>query len=108
MVAIVFSQNAKATWLTGVAGVRAKARDMVQRAMGCVAATVVICAVGAALVQLVAEILSLPAPIAITAITLLAVALLHSLHRHLCTQPGHRYGLDGKPRTAPSDKPARI
>lgn len=95
MAAIVFSQNAKARWLTGVAGVRAKARDMAQRAMSWAAATVLICAVVAALVQLAAEILSFPAPLAVTGITLMAVALLHSLRRHLRTQPGRRYGLEG-------------
>jgi len=87
MAAIVVSRHAKATWLTGVAGVCAKAREMVRRALGYAAATVLICAVGAALAELVAEILSFPAPIAITAITLIAVALLHSLRRHLCTRP---------------------
>jgi cobalamin synthase len=82
MAVIVFGQDAKA-WRTGVAGVRAKARGMVQRAMAYAAGAVLICAVGAALVQLVAEILGFPAPIAVTAITLIAVALLRSLHRHL-------------------------
>jgi len=76
------SRNAKVTWLAGIAGVCAKARDMVRRALGYAAATALICAAGAALAQLVAEILSFPAPIAITAITLIAVALLHSLRRH--------------------------
>jgi hypothetical protein len=107
MAAIVVSQHAKATWLTGVADVGPKARDMVRRAVGYAAATVLICAVGAAVTQLVAEILSFPAPIAITAITLTAVALLNSLRRHLHTRPGHRYDL-AETRAAFSDRPARI
>jgi hypothetical protein len=74
--------NAKATWLTGLAGVRATACDMAQRAMAWAAAAILICAVAAALVQLAAELLSFPAPIAITAMTLMAAALLHSLCRH--------------------------
>jgi len=106
MAAIVFSQNAKAAWLTRVAGMCAKACDMVRRAMGYAAGTVLICAVGAALAQLVAQILSFPSPIAITAITLIVVVLLHSLRRHLHTQPGHRYGLAVTPG-ASSDSPAR-
>jgi hypothetical protein len=81
MAAIVIGENAKATWLTGMTGLRAKARRMVQQVMAYAAATVLIGAVGAALVQLVAQILSFPVPIAITAITLIAVALLNSLRR---------------------------
>jgi hypothetical protein len=89
MAAIVIRDNAKATWLTGLAAVRAKARDMVHRAMANAAATIMICAVGAALLQLVAELLSFPAPIAVTAITVIAVALLNSLRRHILTRSGH-------------------
>ena len=66
MTALVI-RNAKATWPTAVAGVRVRACDMVQRAMACAAATIIVCAVGVALLQLVAEILSFPAPIAVTA-----------------------------------------
>jgi len=81
--AVVIKDNAKATWLLpGMAGVRAKARGMVQRAVDYAAATVMICAVGAALLQLVAQIASFPAPVAVTAFTLIAVALFHSLRRH--------------------------
>ena len=83
MAAVVIRDNAKATWLTGLAGVRAKARDMVQRAMAYAAAAVMMCAVAAALLQLAAELLSFPAPIAVTAMTLMAAALLNSLRRHL-------------------------
>jgi hypothetical protein len=89
MAAIIIRQNAKAAWLTGIAGVHAKAREMVRRAMDRAAAAVLICAVGAALLQLVAELLSLPAPIAASAITVIAVALLNSLRRHILTRPGH-------------------
>ena len=84
MAAIVVrdTANAKATWLTRLAGVRAMACDMAQRAMAWAAAAILICAVAAALVQLAAELLSFPAPIAVTAMTLMAAALLHSLRRH--------------------------
>jgi hypothetical protein len=92
MAAIVIRDNAKATWLTGMVGVRAKACDMVQRAMAHAAATIMICAVGAALLQLVVQILSFPALIAVTAITLMAAALLNSLRRHLRTHARHRSG----------------
>ena len=85
MAAIVIRENAKAAWLTGIAGLRAKAREMLKRGMACAAATVLVCAVGAALLQLVAQILSFPTPIAVTAITLIAAALLNSLRRHMRT-----------------------
>ena len=83
MAAIVITENAKATWLTGLAG---QARDVGQRAMAYAAAMVMICAVGAALLQLAAQILTFPAPIAAAATTLMAAALLTSLRRHLRTQ----------------------
>ena len=51
MAAIVIRDNAKATWLTGLACVHAKAASMIQRAMACTAATILICAVAAALFQ---------------------------------------------------------
>jgi hypothetical protein len=92
MAAIVIRDNAKATWLTGLAGVRAQARGMGQRAMACAAATILICAIAAALVQLAAELLSFPAPIAVTAMTLTAAALLNSLCRHLRTPARHQSG----------------
>jgi hypothetical protein len=90
MAAVVIRDNAKATWLTGLAGVRANACEMVQRAMACAAATILICAVAAALVQLAAELLSFPAPIVVTAMTLMAAALLISLCRHLRLPTRHR------------------
>jgi hypothetical protein len=92
MTAIAVSQNTKATWLTRLAGVCALALDSARRAMGYAAAMVLIGAAGAALVQLVAEILSFPAPVAVIALTLMAVTLLHQLRRDLCHQPGHRHG----------------
>jgi hypothetical protein len=92
MAAIVAKSNARATWPTALAGVRATSLYIGQRTMACAAATVMICAVGAALVQLVTQILSFPAPIAAPAITLLGAALLNSLRRHLRTQARHRSG----------------
>jgi hypothetical protein len=89
MAAIIVRENAKATGLTAPAGVRAQACGTVQRVLGCAAATIMICAVGAALVQLAAEILSFPAPIAVTAMTLMAAALLKSLRR-LRTRARHQ------------------
>jgi 4-hydroxybenzoate polyprenyltransferase len=89
MAAIVIRHNPKATRL---AGVGATARGMVQRAMAYVAAAVLICAVGAALLQLAVQLASFPAPIAVPAITLMAAALLNSLRRHLRTRARHRSG----------------
>ena len=83
MAAIIVSEHAKATGRSGLADVRAKACDMVQRAMAYAAATIMICAVGVALLQLVIQLLSFPAPIAVPAITLMAAALLSSLRRRL-------------------------
>jgi hypothetical protein len=92
MAAIVIRHNPKATWLAGLAGVHATARDMVQRAVACAAAAMMIGAVGAALLQLAVQLLSFPAPIAIPGITLMAAALLNSLRRQLRTRAGHRSG----------------
>jgi hypothetical protein len=61
---------------------------MVRRAMDCAVATVLACAVGAALLQLAAELASFPAPLAVTAITMMAAALLYSLCRRIRTRPG--------------------
>ena len=105
MAAIVIRENAKATCLTGIVGVRAKACEMVQRGMAYAAATVLICAVGAALLQLVAEILSFPAPIAATAITLIAAALLNSLRRNTRAQARHRYGPGEPARPGGEERP---
>ena len=95
MAAIVVKDNANATWLLpGIAGVRAKMRGMVQRAVGYAAAAVMICAVGAALFQLGVQIASFPAPVAVTAFTLFAVALFRSLRRHRALNA--RYGRAGR------------
>ena len=83
MAAIVTGENATPAWL---AGLGATARDKGQRAVACAAAVVMTCAVGEALLQLVAQVLSFPAPVAVTAITLMAAALLTSLRRHLRTR----------------------
>lgn len=98
MAVIVIRGNAKATRLAGPAGLRATACGIAQRAMAYAAATVMICAVGAALLQLAVEMLSFPAPVAVTAITVTAAALLNSLRRHLRTRAGHRDGR-GNPRS---------
>ena len=92
MAVIVIRGNAKATRLTGLASLRATVSGVVRRAMACAAAAVMICAVGAALLQLVAQMLSFSAPIAVTGITVVAAALLNSLRRHLRTRVRHRCG----------------
>lgn len=92
MAAIAIRENAKTAWPAGRAGGRATARGMARRAMDCAAATVLACAVGAALLQLAAELASFPAPVAVTAITVMAAALLNSLRRHIRTRPGHWRG----------------
>jgi len=51
MATIVIRQNGKAIWLTGLASLRAKACQIIQRAMAYAAATVLICAAGAALLN---------------------------------------------------------
>jgi len=56
---------------------------MVQRGLFCAATTVIVCAIGAALLQLAVMILSFSSPIAITVITLMAVVLLNSLRRRI-------------------------
>ena len=92
MAAIVIRENAKAIWLPSVASVRAKAGDTVRRAMDYAAAAVMICAVGAALLQLAVQLASFPAPVAVTAFTLIAVALSRSLCRHRCARARHWHG----------------
>ena len=106
MATIVIKGNAKTTGLADSADLRAKARDMVQRAMAYTAAAVLICASGAALLQLAVQMLSFPAPIAVTGITVMAAALLNSLRRYLRTQAAHRYGPGI--RMVSSGKPAGI
>jgi hypothetical protein len=65
---------------------------MVRRATAGAAAAVMVCAAGAALLQLAAQILSFPVPIAVTGLTVMAAALLNSLRLHLRTQARHRDG----------------
>ena len=91
MAAIVIRGNARLTWLTGLASLRAKAWDMARRATAYAAAAVLACAVGAALLQLAAQILSFSAPIAATGLTVMAAALLNSLRRHLRTRARPRH-----------------
>jgi membrane protein implicated in regulation of membrane protease activity len=93
MATIVFRPNAPAARHVGPAGLRATVAELARRATACAAAAVMICAVGAALLQLAAQVLSFPAPVAVTAIALLAVTLLYSLRRHLRAQALRRYGL---------------
>ena len=57
---------------------------MLQRGLFCAAAAVMVCAIGAALLQLAVMILSFSSPIAITVIAcLVAVVLLNSLRRRV-------------------------
>jgi hypothetical protein len=56
---------------------------MFQRGMFCAAAAAMVCAIGAALLQLAVLILSFSAPVAATVITLLALLLLNSLRRRI-------------------------
>ena len=97
MAAIVIRGHAKAIWLTGLASLRAKASGVVRRAMAWAAAAVMVGAVGAALLQLVAQMLSFSAPIAVTGIVVMAVVLLNWLRRHLRTRAGRRCGPGNAP-----------
>ena len=106
MTAIVIRGNTKATWLTGVADLRAKASGVGRRAMACAAAGAMVCVVGAALIQLVAQLLSFAAPIAVTGITVMAAVLLNWLRWALRTRAGHRRARGT--RMASSNKPGRI
>ena len=64
---------------------------MVQWGLFCAAATVMICAIGAALLQLAVLILSFSSPVASTVITMVAVVLLNSARRRLHAAR-HRFG----------------
>jgi biotin transporter BioY len=97
MAVIVIRGNARAAWLTGLARLCARARDMARRAVACAAAAVMIGAVGAALLQLAAEIVSFPAPIAVVGITVITAALLHVLCRCLRARARHRDGPASRP-----------
>ena len=97
MAVIVIRGNARAAWLTGLARLCATARDMARRALACAAAAVMICAVGAALLQLAVEIVSFPAPIAAAGITVITAALLNVLCRGLRARARHRDGPASRP-----------
>ena len=56
---------------------------MVQRGLFCAAAALIVCAIGAAVLQLAVMILSFSSPIAITVIILMAMVLLNSLRRRM-------------------------
>ena len=92
MAAVVIRENARVTWLAGLASLRAKACVMARRATGYAAAVVMVSAVGVAVLQLAAQILSFSTPIAVTGLTVMAATLLTSLRRHLRTRARHRYG----------------
>jgi membrane protein implicated in regulation of membrane protease activity len=64
---------------------------MLQRGLFCAAAAVMVCAIGAALLQLAVMILSFSSPVAITVITLMTVVLLNSLRRRI-RATRHRFG----------------
>jgi hypothetical protein len=90
MAVIVIRGRAKATGLAGLARWRATVSDAGRRAVACAAAAVMAGLAGAVLLQLVAQLLSFPAPVAITGITVVTAALLNSLRRHLRARAGHR------------------
>jgi membrane protein YdbS with pleckstrin-like domain len=63
---------------------------MLQRGLFCAAAAVMVCAIGAALLQLAVLILSFSSPVAITVIILAAVVVLNSLRRRIRARK-HRF-----------------
>jgi len=65
---------------------------MLQRGLFCAAAAVMVCAIGAALLQLAILIFSVSSPLAITAAILVAVVLFHSLRRRIRATARHRFG----------------
>jgi hypothetical protein len=65
---------------------------MVQRALFCAAAAVMVCAIGAAVLQLAVLILGMSSPVAITVITLVVLVGLNSLRRRLRATARHRFG----------------
>jgi len=65
---------------------------MLQRGLLGAAAAIMACAIGAALLQLAMLIFGVSSPLAITAIVLVAVVLLHSLRRRIRATAGHRFG----------------
>jgi hypothetical protein len=56
---------------------------MLQRGLFGAAAAVMVCAIGAAVLQLAVLILGMSSPVAITVITLVALVLLNSLRRRI-------------------------
>ena len=87
MAAVVIRGSTKAAWLTGLASLRARACGMVRRGMAYAAAAIMACAVGAALLQVAAEIVSFPAPIAVIGLTMMAAAAFRWLRRHRRSRP---------------------
>jgi membrane protein implicated in regulation of membrane protease activity len=65
---------------------------MLQRGLFCAAAVVMVCAIGAALLQLAVLILSMSSPAAITVMALVALILLNSLRRRIRGTASHRFG----------------
>ena len=65
---------------------------MIQRGLFCAAAAVMVCAIGAAVLQLAVLILGMSSPVAITVVTLLGLAGLNSLRRRLRPAARHRFG----------------
>ena len=65
---------------------------MLSRGLFCAAAAVMVCAVGAALLQLAILVFSFSAPLAITAITLVAAVLLRALRRRMRASTRNRFG----------------
>ena len=65
---------------------------MLSRGLFCAAAAVMVCAIGAALLQLAILIFSFSAPLAITAITLVALVLARSLRRRMRASSRSRFG----------------
>jgi hypothetical protein len=106
MAAIMIRTHARATWLARLIKVRAKAYQQARRAMVCVAAAILICAVGAALAELAAQLLSICVPAGVSAVTVLAAAVLRSLRRARTARTGAGSGL--VTRGVPGRKPRRI
>jgi hypothetical protein len=65
---------------------------MLQRVLFCAAAAVMVCAIGAAVLQLAVLILGISSPVAITVITLVGLVVLNSLRRRLRPAARHRFG----------------
>ena len=65
---------------------------MIQRGLFCAAAAVMVCAIGAAVLQLAVLILGMSSPVAITVITLVALVGLNSLRRRRRATARHRFG----------------